>query len=547
MTERCATPSIVFRTRDLIEQTPGRFANCQVLCARVRGALAVSETNVRQGVVERHQFVELWPCDEDGGASKAAAAVPTDVDTYLLDVRLAAYDTRAMPFDMQVGIEGAGEKVCDYIMQGNTHQLVYSPPLLTPRKGASNGGSATEVSPLEALGFSTPELYSSVAEHIDSRIDQTRAAALERLFGATSDTPHQTQLVPRFYLVPCAYRFATLLQRVYHLLLCKRTGLVDECSSNSCAALPRTSEALVFRAADLTATVAYIERELIVAMPAFELSKLMARIGPFGDVEWHTAWCRYVVRVSPTPSPPPTDDQSSLSSSELQPREPLVLCCAVTFHVYYVAVPRVPSQTGAPLRAQPRPEQYAYSDDDDYTEDDNDGETTLSDSSPLSRPTRPAPAPQRNIVAPPAPQPLQLTATSSSDEASGGSVESVSTVFTAMPRQSGASTTTTATSATPPSQSFHMPFPLNIMTPRTSSDSKTSPQTVVWDDLFPKQARRRRQRSASSKSDSALASLTEGFNQPLAVCGPLRTFDSGSAGGGSEDGLMFELEVSGAV
>lgn len=577
-------PSVVQRTRELIAARPSLFGDSLVSCgyARVGGRLVISDASVCRGVVSKEQALTLELVELDdlraigaaandaGKSGESKAGVDGSSQLYLLDLQLAGYDTRAMPFDVQVSVSGVSSeaRVRDYILQANTHQRnAHGAPSLTPRS-AQRSSDPEPLSPLEALGFSSTDLHNNTLECVDSLSQPSRAVCLARLFGDDISGARRGEL-HRFCLVPLAYQFAPLLQRVHALI-------VD--SSNT--ELPLSSDAIVFRARDLSAAVLYIERNLVAAHPRFSLSQLSSRLSPFGDLSWLEAWSKHVARLSPPPASAEQHSTATPRSAARSPSPQIALSCAVEFFVFYARVELSGGGGGGGGGGDGQAPPLALSEefdrvreplkeDDESKSRDDDDESTIADST-LSSSASP-PMPRR--TAPMAGTATSLgtsnhwpsTATSSSDESSG---DSASTVFVAMPP--------------PPSSSAAAacaPFLLNVLTPRVpnyengsgAGSNVTPPDTTHWDVLLQRNGNLNassRAGRARSSTCSAIVSKSEGAsiaatppqlrrtlkpsvclccgldaaaNSSASAAGGTATGSGGSASG--ESRLVFDLEM----
>ncbi len=320
--------------------------------AILRAEFDVSESDIRRGQLElecpmRVSFIGNAP-NHIGIDTALAGTKP-----YALSAALVGYDTRALPFDVQVALTGVSDadSLRDCILLGRDlaergsktckpHALLTRPLVChEPLTGSSFGS-------IEAIGFDAQQLRSNVLEHVTAADQPERAQRFAQLFGQRQAAlanlgvlldatlscagggggSGASQLLRSFYLVPTVYEFTKLLVRV-HLFLTMRAVRIARISSPaidmSLYEVPYSRGHMVFPAAELDEVIDFINTHLVGAHPSFLAGSLSARISPFNYASWSDAWSNVVAPHDPAV---PLDERR--------------LSCAAEFVIFYVSFAR---------------------------------------------------------------------------------------------------------------------------------------------------------------------------------------------------------------
>lgn len=357
-------PLIVGRFEELVaEQGLGEYI--QTSCVVGHATFEVSEEDVRRGRVKHDQEMVI----EVAGPLRTRLAVDCALTgsyaPHALSVVLAGFDTRDMPFDLQLSVNGmqlskeaqlgrrkAGDSCLrDYILLSNSYEprgRANACTLLTRPLVCEDPVTGARFGSVEAIGFDSVHLLNNVLEKVEESDDPQMAAhcaRLARLFGARQGTLGSLGLFDsvnqsaasarhtprkRFYLLPTIYPYTSLLTRV-HIYLTMRAlresrahGIPNSSIDRSMYELPYASDKLVFPAPELEEVIEFINTHLLDVHPRFDPLRLSATITPFAHPSWIDAWnARRALRRT-------------------APHENQLFRCTITLLIYYALCGRPP-------------------------------------------------------------------------------------------------------------------------------------------------------------------------------------------------------------
>jgi len=352
-------PSMVRHFVTLLDEQ-GRMPETQLGVVWADAHFEIDEAAVRRGMARFDQPMDV----AISGALRHKLAVDRRLHglaPHALSVVLASYDTRPMPFDMQLSIGGMrlsaeprlGERrdsdAClrDYVLprsaerpRGGDDEPI---ALLTRPLVCEESLTDTRFGSIEAIGFDSADLFERVVQLVDRETDPRRCERLALLFGArqgslgalgalfggdaqSAAAHHSTPRRRRFCLLPIGYEFTSLLVRVHIYLTMRalRHSRVHEVPRDaidrSLYELPYSSELLVFPHDELHEVVDFINRNLVDVHPQFDPFRITAHLAPFDQASWTKAWS------DAKPSAPPAPNGT--------------LRCSVKLIVFYALLPQ---------------------------------------------------------------------------------------------------------------------------------------------------------------------------------------------------------------
>lgn len=329
---------------------PPLVDNFTVLCreyacvdARFERVLYKLQFRVPCETVRRGQLQYAQPLAvlSDCAQSLTRRCVAQRKEMFVCDVRIVDYDTRAMPFDVQLTFQldkstdeavrrvhakrqmyqSAGRSLNYSMRDVLLPQRCHVSSCTSPRRNGSSGDSEeavygvpaqqllrgpcvlddrlsqVQLGSVEALQFSSQHLFKNVVRNVYG-VSTTMARRLAMLFhdDEHSDSADEYD----FCLVPTDYAYCSLLERVHMYLAlneyAKHAPLNEpfETLDRALYELPFVMQWVVFRTARLRCVASFIETTLTSRHAHFDPMRVVAFCTPFAVGSWLDAWQRQV-------------------------------------------------------------------------------------------------------------------------------------------------------------------------------------------------------------------------------------------------------------
>ena len=260
----------------------------------------ISESDMRRGTLAFERDMNVTVGGELRHRIMIDCAQTQRQRPHALSVVLSAFDMSQMPFDCQLmlrGFELAQEKrlgqrkksdalLRDCVLVANKAQSrgMFEPDaLLTRPLVCRDPVTGITFGSVEAIGFSSRDLFRNVVVLINERTDARRARQLARLFGQEEHSG--------FYLLPRDYQYTSLLTRVYAYLKLRQLRAQGDGDFDRCEyELPFASDTIVMPARDMENVVEFIDSKLVDVHPVFDPTAVSMSLSPFGYASWTEAW-----------------------------------------------------------------------------------------------------------------------------------------------------------------------------------------------------------------------------------------------------------------